>query len=67
MWDNASCIPPALADTTAEFPCMRMYEGRWYPECGEWSQSSPRTSRLFLRGKGSFKFVWSKKSGSDQT
>lgn len=33
MWDNASCIPPALADTTAVFPCMRMYEGRWYPEC----------------------------------
>merc|ERR1719342_2006224 len=33
FWDQASCVPPTLANTTAVFPCMRMFNSKPYPSC----------------------------------
>jgi len=30
LWDAASCIPPTLAGYTAVFPCMTMYNNKYY-------------------------------------
>ena len=30
LWDGASCVPPTKAGTTAVFPCMTMYNHKYY-------------------------------------